>query len=382
MLPRKGKGFTLLEILITIVIVSVLAAFVIPRMFHQVEKAKEAEATTNLGAIRSAELRLHAITGQFIAAADEAEIRTSLGLVIGGGFYRYSIIDADKDDFLALATPLGPLSDWLKEFQINKDGFVGYSPGDGGGSSSGGGSSGGSSSGGSGGGSGGGSSGGSTSGGGGTSSFSRITNSGPVFNGYAANVQAVLDTLTLSTFALSSPLMETGAFLAKWLQDNQIDVRFGDPGAGAGAVTQWDNTKHLPYITIGSTYQDNKYVCAMYLAHEAVHAVWFEDEYAHIISGAAFEYGVTTERSTRTTAWDAGGENGTIDQEYNAYITGAQIWMDLKAKYDVGMNAAGYAPGANSQSAKFVNDDGTLKPETTAKEWIRGQEIYKSLPEY
>jgi len=387
-LPNKKKGFTLLEVLVTVVIIGVLAAFVIPRMVQQVEKAKEAEATSSLGAIRSAEYLLHSTSGKFVAATDEKGIQSALNLVVGGGFYRYKIIDADGENFLALATPVGPLSDWLKEFGINKDGFVGYTPGSGvgnKGSSSGSGSSdgsgGGSGNNGAGGGTGGG--GGNVSGGGsGTNTPPPKTESGPVFNGYAANVQAVLDTLTLSTMALSSPLIQSGVFLAKWLQDNQVVVQFGDPGTGAGAVTQWDNTKHLPYITLGSQYQDNKYVCAMFLAHEAVHATWFMDDYSHVSTGAALTYGVTAERPTRTTGWDAGGEKGTIDQEYNAYITGAQIWMDLKGAYDVGMNVTGYATGADSQSAHFANDDKTLKPESTAKEWIRAQEIYQGLPEY
>lgn len=266
MLPRKGKGFTLLEILITVVIVSVLAAFVIPRMFHQVEKAKEAEATTNLGAIRSAELRLHAITGQFIAAADEAEIRTSLGLVIGGGFYRYSIIDADKNDFLALATPLGPLSDWLKEFQINKDGFVGYSPGDGGGSSSGGSSSGGSSSGGSGGGSGGGSS------GGGGGSIITIPGdgrsySGPAFTGYTNDINEVLDTLALLEVPLDLDGLMTGKSLASWIRTNNYPVVFNAEAPVDGYIVWGYSDSSVPIISLNNYYTNTKYVYASILAH-------------------------------------------------------------------------------------------------------------------
>ena len=125
LLQNKKNGFTLLEILATVLIVAILAVFVIPRMIYQIEKSKKAEAVNNLGAIRSAELLLHGMTEKFAAAADEAEIQTALGLVVGGGFYQYKIIEADKTNFLALATPIGPLCDWLGEFGINKDGFVG-----------------------------------------------------------------------------------------------------------------------------------------------------------------------------------------------------------------------------------------------------------------
>ncbi len=156
-LLAKKKGFTLLEVLITVVIITALAVLVVPRLLSQLEKAKKAEAATNLGAIRSAELLLHSLTGQFVAAADEAGIESVLGISIKGLFYNYSIIQANDENFLAMATPLGFLENWLEEIQINKDGFVGSSWGDGagGGGSSGGGSSGGGSSGGGGGGGGG-----------------------------------------------------------------------------------------------------------------------------------------------------------------------------------------------------------------------------------
>lgn len=383
---KKFKGFSLIEVLIVAVVLGVLAAIIIPSILGQVHKAKEAEAVQSLGSIRLSELNLHGMAGQFVAAADETEIKSALGLALGGGFYRYKIIDATQANFLAIATPLDLLDNWLQEIAIDKDGFVGYSPiGTGsvsGGVSSGGSSGGGSSDGGSGGGSGGGSAGGTGTVVGGGNSRARITTSGPVFNGYAENIQGIFDVLGLSTVALSSSGMGTGAALATWLLDNEVDVQFGSPGAGAGAVTRWNNTTHLPYIEIGAEYQVNKYVCAMYLAHEALHAVWFLDEYRHTTTDSDFEYGVTAPRITRTTAWDDGGEKGTIDQEYNAYITGAQVWKDLKKQYDVGMNVSGYGPSVDEHASHFVNDDGTLRSESEAKEWIRGLDIYEGLPEY
>lgn len=147
---RKLKGFTLLEILIVVIIIGTLAALIIPRMLGQIQKAKETEAVQNLGAIRSAELTLQGLAGQFVAAADEIGIQSALGLTVGGGAYRYKIIDATAENFLAIATPLDVLNNWLQEIVMDKDGFVGYSPAGGGdvsGGSSGGDSSGGGSSG-------------------------------------------------------------------------------------------------------------------------------------------------------------------------------------------------------------------------------------------
>lgn len=400
---RYRRGFTLVEILITVVIIAVLAVLIVPRMIGRVQKAQEAEAVNNLGAIRSAELLLHGLTGKFAAAADHPAILSALGLLIDGRFYSYKIIDASEEDFLALATPLGPLENWLYEFGINKDGFVGYNPysggGSGGGGSRGGGSGGGSSGGGSsGGGLGGGSSGGSSgggmiiSGGGGTTvtvpGTPQITETGPPFAGYAADIQAVLDTLTLSTFALSSPLMQTGAHLSQWLPNHTIDVQFGDAGAGAWGVTKWNSTLHLPYIILNTELQANKYAAAEILAHETLHAHWLIDDYLHITTGAPYQYGVPNPLwdDNRTSAFGINGHD-TIDQEYNAFITGSQVWMDLKSHYDVGDDQNLWVR-VNSQASYFVESDGTLKDEDLAKQKVRqwynppGTTLVKMMPEY
>lgn len=54
---KKIKGFTLLEILIVVVIVSILASLAIPRYQKSVEHAKGSEAIANLNILRGAELR-------------------------------------------------------------------------------------------------------------------------------------------------------------------------------------------------------------------------------------------------------------------------------------------------------------------------------------
>jgi hypothetical protein len=122
----------------------------------------------------------------------------------------------------------------------------------------------------------------------------------------------------------------------------------------------------------------------MFLAHEAVHALWLMDSYIEATQGV-YQYGVPNPLygDSRTNGlYDPNGAKGTIDNEYNAYLTGAQVWIDFKTRYDVGLNAPGYAAGVDSQAANFVNNDGSVKDESVAKEWIRGQDIYKDLPEY
>ncbi|HOG23741.1 MAG TPA: type II secretion system protein, partial [Candidatus Omnitrophota bacterium] len=334
------KGFTLLEILITAVIIIVLAALVLPRVLHQVRKAEEAEAIVNLGAIRRAQLDLHGISGRFVEAADEKGIQAALGLSISNLIYDFKIIDADEDNFLGVATPIDALENWLEEIKIDKDGFVGYPGyGDGGGSS--GGSGGGSSGGGS--GSGGGSSGSGSGGGSGSSGGSsggcagtRIDNVfyqatvKPVFNGYAANVQVVLDTLALMTDPLTADGMVTGKDLVEWLQRNEIPVAFGSIDSWGLHYSSWGRSGGIPWIAseikISTDLQSNKYACAATLAHEVLHATWWLDDYGKYFwlgTKAQPDYGMPTPTGEVRS-------KSSVDQEYNAFVTGSEIWSWFK----------------------------------------------------
>ena len=395
-LRRNKSGFTLVEILVVLLILAVLGALVIPRILGRLEKAKQAEAFMNLGAIRSSEILLHDLSGKFVAAEDAAEIKSVLGLSIEGLFYNYKIIDATDENFLAVATPMSLVENWLQDYAVDKDGFVGYNPSSGGGGYGGssgggsGGSSGGSVGGGLGGGSGGSSGGGSGGGSGGTMGGGtegllnqpQITASGPVFSGYADNVQAVLDVLKSSTAALSSPGVQTGAYLAGWLLDQKVDVSFGDAGDGNWGVTKWNATAKAPYITLDPELRGNPYAAAMVLAHEGLHAVWMFDDWSHISSGTPYVYGVpnTGLGNTRNSLWGIPTGHDTVDQEYNAFKTGAEVWMDLMKKNQV-FDPAGIGARANGQASVFISPDGALKPVSDAKikvrEWYVGKDLYE-----
>jgi prepilin-type N-terminal cleavage/methylation domain-containing protein len=292
------KGFTLLEIIVTVTIIAILVALVVPQILQRARKAEEAEALVNLGAIRRAQLDLHGISGRFVEAADEKGIQAALGLSISNLIYDFKIIDADEDNFLGVATPVDALESWLEEIKIDKDGFVGYSGyGDGGDGSGGGSSSEGSDSGGGSGGGGGGSSGGGRSGStGGTgvtgtgktpdSIIVSSETSAPPFTGYADDIKEALDILLLMTDELESEGAVTGKFLAEFAAVNQISISFasetpcGDGAAGCHQGYAFNGTI-ASVITVLDTYKDNIYAAAAITAHEILHAVWHKDYYEY-----------------------------------------------------------------------------------------------------
>ncbi len=65
----KGKkGFTLIELLIVIAIIGILAAIAIPTYLSYVNRAKDSEASTNLGAIFTDETAFNATNSTYINA--------------------------------------------------------------------------------------------------------------------------------------------------------------------------------------------------------------------------------------------------------------------------------------------------------------------------
>jgi prepilin-type N-terminal cleavage/methylation domain-containing protein len=75
----KGKkGFTLIELLIVIAIIGILAAIAIPTYLSYVNRAKDSEASTNLGAIFTDETAFSATNSIFINAGNSSAPTTAI----------------------------------------------------------------------------------------------------------------------------------------------------------------------------------------------------------------------------------------------------------------------------------------------------------------
>jgi type IV pilus assembly protein PilA len=64
---RKQEGFTLIELMIVVAIIGILAAIAIPNILQYQMKSRQAEAKTNLGAIRTSMTAFQAERGCYVA---------------------------------------------------------------------------------------------------------------------------------------------------------------------------------------------------------------------------------------------------------------------------------------------------------------------------
>ena len=102
-------GFTLIEILIVIVTLSILVGIAVPVYQTSVEKARRSEAIHNLSAIRQAEMRYYTQFGFYTRDLQRLDV-TPVGQYINGSTagqtasFGYGISSASSDSFTAYAT--------------------------------------------------------------------------------------------------------------------------------------------------------------------------------------------------------------------------------------------------------------------------------------
>lgn len=122
------KGFTLTEVMLTVVIIGILAAVAIPSYTGYVTRTRRSEAVSALQAVALYEEKARAESGSYVS---EAVLIATYGLKPGSGgnytpseYYNIEIIDPDTDSFTATAAGKGAQNGDVT-FAIDQDGTVG-----------------------------------------------------------------------------------------------------------------------------------------------------------------------------------------------------------------------------------------------------------------
>lgn len=124
--PGGRLGFTLIEILLVVIIVSLLAAVSSVHYGRFVDRARSVEAVQNLAAIRQGEIMYHEQHGRFAEALDNLAIDTLFDIGITPRYFDYKVTLTGPNSFLAVATPKSGSSPELMTVAMNESGQLSF----------------------------------------------------------------------------------------------------------------------------------------------------------------------------------------------------------------------------------------------------------------
>ncbi len=80
---KNQKGFTLIELIVVVIIVGILASVAVPLYTGYIKRAKISEATSSIGAVKTALMGKYQKDAAFPSAcSDSAAIKTDLGITL------------------------------------------------------------------------------------------------------------------------------------------------------------------------------------------------------------------------------------------------------------------------------------------------------------
>jgi len=114
--PRRLRGFTLIELMITVVVAAILAAVALPVYNIQIRKSRRTEARTALLDMAARAERMYSTTNSYLDAANAltpfdlglASVATATWpMTLGSGYYSFNATVTTATTFSFVATPAG-----------------------------------------------------------------------------------------------------------------------------------------------------------------------------------------------------------------------------------------------------------------------------------
>lgn len=105
---RKVFGFTLIELMVTVAIIGILAAFAYPAYIDYVRKGKRSEAKAALQALRINQTKWRASHTRYAATIASVSPTGTSSVTVGGGtnYYTLAIVENNAAAFTVTAAPV------------------------------------------------------------------------------------------------------------------------------------------------------------------------------------------------------------------------------------------------------------------------------------
>ena len=86
---NKNSGFTIVELVVVLVIIGILSALALPQYTKTVERSRQSEALTNLGAIRGAQIRYYLENANYTDSFNNLDIDNTTT----GAYFNYTVVN-------------------------------------------------------------------------------------------------------------------------------------------------------------------------------------------------------------------------------------------------------------------------------------------------